>query len=115
MHIYAHNYQNRNRVPIAGFNDEAQPLVKYLTHLAKPRIIANGVYDDTEAALAAIDFGWPKDWAPRVSREEIVTDCWESTCVKFRVRPPFTRKLATCVRALTSSLFFINRRFFIPG
>jgi hypothetical protein len=73
-----------------------------MCHLAKPRIIANGIYDDTDAAMttmASMYAKWPQAWAPRVSREEILTDCWETSCADFGVQLPFTHMLSVCVRA----------------
>jgi hypothetical protein len=96
--IYTHNNQSRNKAPIGGFDGKVQPLVKYMSKRAKPRIIANGIYDDTEVAVTAADLDWPQEWNPRVSREQILTECWEATCAKFRVQLPFARKLSICVR-----------------
>jgi hypothetical protein len=83
--------------------------------LAKPRIIANGIYDDTEAALATVDFGWPEEWAPRRSREVYVAECWKAACEKCRVAPlPLVHKLMTCVRVYPAVLF-INHTYIILG
>jgi hypothetical protein len=79
-----------------------------MSKIAKPRVIANGIYDDSEAALAAIELAWPPEWKDRVSREQIVTECWELTCAKYKSRLPFVRNLTLCVRLSSYCLYFTN-------